>query len=385
MNIVAIPEGGPSKQDLAQALAVLLADTVTYKFLAQGYHWNVRGMNFVQFHDFFGDIYEELEVAIDPIAESIRTLGFDAPFLLSDFAALTSIEATPVSADPVDMSRSLYEANYCLIGCTRAAFDLANALNEQGIADLLATRDSAHTKFSWKLGTICGADATSMGDLGKSEADLSLEISEDMIDQPENPIFVSVAKTDAYEAKKLAFSDKTERQISRWTREHNASKDIDDTVSVATVRAVYRRGVRAFTASGSPDTERDVWAEARVKAFLSLVESKKPSNPRYTQDNDLLHPNHPYSTIDKNSGLTASIAASRDLVIAIKPESEYSGPEDVIYSLAEYSGLGYEVVPALRAVWKRAIDNYEPPFDRAVQLATKLYESTDADLLPTKQ
>lgn len=385
MDMIINPEGGPSKQDLAQALAVLLADTVTYKFLAQGYHWNVRGMNFVQFHDFFGEIYEDLESATDPLAENIRILGFDAPFLLSDFAALTTIEATPVSADPVDMSRSLYEANYRIVSCVRTAFDLATALNEQGIADFLAGRDTAHGKFSWKLGTIVGADSTSMGDLGKFEADLSLEVSEDMTDQPEKPVFVSVAKTDAYETKKLVFSDKTEKQISRWTREHNANKDIDDTVSVATVRAVYRRGVRAFTASGSPDTERDVWAEARVKAFLSLVESKKPANSRYTQDNDLLTPSHPYSTIDKNSGLTASIAASRDLVISIKPESEYSGPEDVIYSLAEYSGLGYEVVPALRAVWKRAIDNYEPPFDRAVQLATKLYESTDADLLPTKQ
>jgi starvation-inducible DNA-binding protein len=385
MDMVITQGAVPGKQDLAQALAVLLADTVTYKFLAQGYHWNVRGMNFVQFHDFFGDIYEDLESAIDPIAESIRALGFDAPFLLSDFAALTSVGATPVSADPVDMSRSLYEANHCLIGCTRSAFDIANALNEQGIADLLASRDSSHTKFAWKLGTICGIDATSMGDLGKFEAELPLTASQDVVDQPANPVYVSAKNTDGYLSKKLTFSANTEKQISSWAKEHNSGKDLDDIVSVATVRAVYRRGVRAFTASGKPDSERDSWAEARVQAFLSLVENKKPSNVRYTQDNDLLPLNHPLSTIDKNSGLTASIVASRDLSIAIKPELDYDGPEDAIYSLAEYSGLGYEVVPALRAVWKRAIDDYEPPFDRAVQLATKLYQSKDADLLPTKQ
>lgn len=385
MDMLIEQQGAPGKQDLAQALAVLLADTVTFKFLAQGYHWNVRGADFIQFHDKFGDIYEEAEGATDSLAENIRKLGFDAPFLLTDFAALTGLEINPVSADPLDMSASLYKANAYIIDCVRSTFLLANALNEQGIANFLAERDDRHNKLAWQLGTIIGADATSAGDLGKSEADLPLEALQDAVDQPANPVYVSVKTTDDYLSKKLTFSANTEKQISSWAKEHNSGKDLDDLVSVATVRAVYRRGVRAFTASGKPDNERDSWAEARVQAFLSLVENKKPSNMRYIQDNDLLPINHPLSTIDKNKGLTASIVASRDLSITIKPEMEYDGPEDAIYSLAEYSGLGYEVVPALRAAWKRAIDEYEPPFDRAVQLATKLYQSKDADLLPTKQ
>jgi len=377
-------EGVPSKQELAQALAVLLADTVTFKFLAHGYHWNVRGKDFIQFHDKFGDIYTEADGALDPLAENIRKLGFDAPFLLTDFASLTGIQPTPVSADPLDMSASLYQANAYIIGCVRAAFVIANALNEQGICNFLADRDDIHNKWAWQLGTIIGADATAAGDLGKSKADLPLEASSDAVDQPVTPVYVSVAKNDSYPTKKVTFSDETEKQLSRWTKEHNAGKDIDDLVSIATLRAVYRRGVRALTAGGAPDTELATWGEARVKAFLSLVENKRPSNARYTQDNDLLSPSHPCSTIDASKGLTASVAASRDLAISIKKELEYNGPEDAIYSLAEYSGLGYEVVPALRAVWKRAIDEFEPPFDRAVELATKLYQSKDADLLPTK-
>lgn len=384
MDMMINPEGVPSKQDLAQALAVLLSDTVTFKFLAHGYHWNVRGREFIQFHDKFGDIYTEADGALDPLAENIRKLGFDAPFLLTDFAALTGIEATPVSADPIDMSASLYKANAYIIGCVRAAFVIANALNEQGICNFLADRDDIHNKWAWQLGTIIGADSMAQGELGKSEADLPLTASQDVVDQPATPVYVSAAKTDSYPTKKVTFSNETEKQLSRWTKEHNAGKDLDDLVSIATLRAVYRRGVRAFTASGKPDTELTTWAEARVQAFLSLVENKRPSNARYTQDNDLLPISHPCSTVDTSQGLTASIAASRDLAISIKPELEYNGPEDAIYSLAEYSGLGYEVVPALRAVWKRAINEFEPPFDRAVKLATDLYQSKDADLLPTK-
>jgi len=385
MDMIINPEGASSKQDLAQMLAVLLSDTVTFKFLAHGYHWNVRGINFPQFHDKFAEIYEDADDAIDPFAENIRKLGFDAPFLLTDYVSLTGIQATPVSADPVDMSASLYQANAYIISVIRATFEIANALNEQGIANFLAERDDQHNKWAWQLGTIIGADSTAQGDLGKSEADLPITASQDVVDQPETPVYVSAAKNDdAYPTKKVTFSNETEKQLSSWTKEHNAGKDLDDLVSIATLRAVYRRGVRAFTASGKPDTELSVWAEARVKAFLSLVENKRPSNARYTQDNDLLPTSHPCSTVDTSQGLTASIAASRDLAISIKSELEYNGPEDAIYSLAEYSGLGYEVVPALRAVWKRAIDEFEPPFDRAVGLATKLYQSKDADLLPTK-
>jgi len=385
MDMIINPEGASSKQDLAQMLAVLLSDTVTFKFLAHGYHWNVRGINFPQFHDKFAEIYEDADDAIDPFAENIRKLGFDAPFLLTDYVSLTGIQATPVSADPVDMSASLYQANAYIISVIRATFEIANALNEQGIANFLAERDDQHNKWAWQLGTIIGADSTAQGDLGKSEADLPITASQDVVDQPETPVYVSAAKNDdAYPTKKVTFSNETEKQLSSLTKEHNAGKDLDDLVSIATLRAVYRRGVRAFTASGKPDTELSVWAEARVKAFLSLVENKRPSNARYTQDNDLLPTSHPCSTVDTSQGLTASIAASRDLAISIKSELEYNGPEDAIYSLAEYSGLGYEVVPALRAVWKRAIDEFEPPFDRAVGLATKLYQSKDADLLPTK-
>jgi hypothetical protein len=40
------------------------------------------------------------------------------------------------------------------------------------------------------------------------------------------------------------------------------------------------------------------------------------------------------------------------------------------------------MIPALRAAWLRGVKNNESPFDRAVVLASALYDSQDADLLP---
>jgi hypothetical protein len=47
--------------------------------------------------------------------------------------------------------------------------------------------------------------------------------------------------------------------------------------------------------------------------------------------------------------------------------------------------LGYEAIPALRGAWLRGVRDGDIPFERAYALATKLYESKDADLLPRKR
>lgn len=153
-------DGGNTKDDLGEKLLCILSDYVVFKFLAQGYHWNVRGPEFTQFHNFFQEIYEDAESAIDPTAENLRILGYDVPFLLEDFSSLTCIEARPVGYDPIAMSASLYDANGKILNYLMQAFDIANSCNQQGIANFLAERISQHQKLNWQIGTTIGADST---------------------------------------------------------------------------------------------------------------------------------------------------------------------------------------------------------------------------------
>jgi starvation-inducible DNA-binding protein len=146
-------------KELAEKLAVCLSDTVTYKFLAQGYHWNVKGPQFPQFHEFFEELYEDADSAIDPLAENIRKLGYDSPFTLEDFCSLTNLHFNPVSGDPIEMAKNLFEANIILKECLTEAFKLADNCNEQGVADFLAGRIDLHGKYVWQLSTIVGADS----------------------------------------------------------------------------------------------------------------------------------------------------------------------------------------------------------------------------------
>lgn len=83
--------------------------------------------------------------------------------------------------------------------------------------------------------------------------------------------------------------------------------------------------------------------------------------------------------------LLATAYAEAQLITELKEESEYESPEEAIFSMTEFSGLGYDAEQAFRASWLRAIRNNDNPFKRVSLLASMTYDSLDADLLPTRE
>ena len=180
-------------------------------------------------------------------------------------------------------------------------------------------------------------------------------------------------------SKKIVFSAKVETSLRNKVEEHNKNAKPGRKATLPMLKAVYRRGAGAFSSSHRPGKTRDQWAMARVNAFLKLLRSGSPANPNYKQDNDLLPKAHP-----KSSKGEAAVIQHELLQVALKSADEYGSPEHAIFSMAEYSGLGYEVIPALRGAWLRGVRDGDVPFTRAYELATKLYACKDADLLPKK-
>ena len=136
---------------LPNSLKTLLADSVTMYFVAQGFHWNVEGQDFYQYHGLFQEVYEDVYSAIDPIAENIRKLGEYAPYTLSKFTDLRTVEPKDVKPDPKAMAKELIRINDALIESVDKAFKDAEKAGEQGIMDFLAGRDDMHKKWRWML------------------------------------------------------------------------------------------------------------------------------------------------------------------------------------------------------------------------------------------
>lgn len=139
--------------ELVSMLKSLQADNVVLASKAQGYHWNVEGDDFPQYHDFFGDIYDELSGATDTYAEWIRMLDITkfAPFKLSRYIELTTIPDSDVSSDPVAMSNDLLMSIELVTAKLVNAFDMATAARQQGLANFFADRQTAHQKHAWML------------------------------------------------------------------------------------------------------------------------------------------------------------------------------------------------------------------------------------------
>jgi starvation-inducible DNA-binding protein len=138
-------------EQLIAQLRMLLADNVTLKFKAHGYHWNVESDDFKQFHDFFAEIYEDYDDATDTYAEWLRMLKAYAPYRLTDFFDMASLVEPTIVGDPEPMLEDLYIAIEKHIADLVLASDLANAAKEYGLANFFADRQTASQKFCWQI------------------------------------------------------------------------------------------------------------------------------------------------------------------------------------------------------------------------------------------
>ena len=137
--------------DLGDALKVLLSNQITMYLKAQGYHWNVEGPMFHQFHAFFSEIYSDVYGSVDPTAENIRKIGEYPPFMLPTLDNLREVEDKKVNTDPINMCVDLLDANDTVLESIAKAFEAADEAEEEGIANFLAERDDAHKKWRWQL------------------------------------------------------------------------------------------------------------------------------------------------------------------------------------------------------------------------------------------
>ena len=136
---------------LADSLKILLATEYAFVIKAQQFHWNVEGSDFVQLHEFFGNVYEDVYGAIDPTAEYIRTLDEYTPGSFERYMELSIISGQTKIPRARLMIEELLANNGQMIELLNQCFAAAEQENQQGIANFIAERLSAHGKYRWQL------------------------------------------------------------------------------------------------------------------------------------------------------------------------------------------------------------------------------------------
>lgn len=140
--------------ELVEKSKEVLADTFVMYIKAHGYHWNVIGPDFVQLHDFFGHLYEELHDAIDPLAEHVRQLDAFAPGTLKRLLEISTIEEDDKVPAPNTMVSNLLNVNEELLNKITEVYKLAEEEGMFGYSNYLQDRITVHAKHRWMLKSI---------------------------------------------------------------------------------------------------------------------------------------------------------------------------------------------------------------------------------------
>ena len=139
------------RKKIAAGLSKLLADTYSLYLKTHNFHWNVTGPMFQTLHLMFETQYNELALAVDLVAERIRSLGFPAPGTYSEYAKLSSIKETSGVPKAHDMIKLLVEGQEAVVRTARSIFPVADAAHDEATADLLTQRIQLHEKTAWML------------------------------------------------------------------------------------------------------------------------------------------------------------------------------------------------------------------------------------------
>jgi starvation-inducible DNA-binding protein len=141
-DLTAIPVGldADVRRESAEALNLILADTITLRDLYKKHHWQVSGPTFYQLHLLFDKHYGEQAELVDAIAERIQLLGGISLAMAHDVAETTRIERPPRGREevPVQLSR-LLEAHDLILRSAREAARAADDRGDDGTNDLLVS------------------------------------------------------------------------------------------------------------------------------------------------------------------------------------------------------------------------------------------------------
>ena len=92
-----------------------------------------------------------MALAVDQIAERIRSLGFHAPGSYAAYAKLSSVPEATDTSSAEEMIQQLAEGQEIVVRTARGIFPAADAANDEPTADLLTQRMQIHEKTAWML------------------------------------------------------------------------------------------------------------------------------------------------------------------------------------------------------------------------------------------
>ena len=133
----------------AKKLNDLLANYAIFYQNVRGYHWNIKGEKFFELHLKFEELYNDLFLKIDEVAERILTLGHAPQHCYSAYQKVSKIkESTEVSAG-IKAVEDILNSFKTIITLQREVLELSADAGDEGTNALMSDYIRAQEKLVW--------------------------------------------------------------------------------------------------------------------------------------------------------------------------------------------------------------------------------------------
>lgn len=136
-------------KNLANELNELLANYSIFYQNVRGYHWNIKGEKFFELHLKFEELYNDLLIKIDEIAERILTLGYSPNHNYSVYKSVSKVEESSQVSDGVRAVEDILNAFKVIISQQRSLLQLSADANDEGTNALMSDYIRAQEKLVW--------------------------------------------------------------------------------------------------------------------------------------------------------------------------------------------------------------------------------------------
>jgi len=148
----AMEDDSNESSNMVDALVKCLSCAKVLSQRAHAYHWNYVGQSFAELHEVFGNIYDQLSVDVDELAERIRALNAIPPSSLSDMVRNSTIDDLDSNlSESGNMVSKLTDGFEQYKECLSSALETAANNNDDGSVDLLSEKLKNTEKTIWML------------------------------------------------------------------------------------------------------------------------------------------------------------------------------------------------------------------------------------------
>jgi starvation-inducible DNA-binding protein len=134
---------------LAEKLNELLATYSIFYQNTRGYHWNIKGEKFFELHIKFEELYNDLVLKIDEVAERILTLGHTPKHNYADYNATSKIKESVQVSDGIKAVDDILASFKTIIILQRELLTLSADADDEGTNALMSDYISAQEKLIW--------------------------------------------------------------------------------------------------------------------------------------------------------------------------------------------------------------------------------------------